>query len=141
MNTPNTLRLCLSFFYEPTLKMKSDTGDKKLLTPSAVGSLGSTKRVNLKGRSPLVLCSLAVLIMSQPWLKGVSHEHRIAFLAPELRERRIFLNTRRSKIHLLILRRESGWTLSGSRMCIIWGAGGCRQALTITLHFHGLKKK
>jgi len=117
--------------------MKSDTGDKKLLTPSAVGSLGSNKRVNLKGRSPLVSCSLAILIMSQLWLKGVCHEHRIAFLAPELRERRISLKTRRSKIHLLILRRESGRTLPGSRMCIKWRAGACRQALTITLQFHG----
>jgi len=50
MNTPNTLCLCLSFFYEPTPKMKSDTGDKKLLTPSAVGSLGSNKRANLTTR-------------------------------------------------------------------------------------------
>lgn len=128
---------CFFFFNEPTPKIKSDTGDKKLLTPSAVGSLGSTKRVTLKGRSPLVLCSLAILIMSQPWLKGVNHEHRIAFIAPELRKRRIFLNTRRSKIHLLILRKESGKTLPGSRMCIIWGAGGCKQALTIILQFHG----
>jgi hypothetical protein len=120
-------------------KIKSDTGDKKLLTPSAVGSLGSTKRVTLKGRSPLVLFSLAILIMSQPWLISVSHEHRIAFIAPELRERRTFLNTRRSKIHFLILRRESVKTLPGSRMCIIWRAGGFRLALTIILSFHGKK--
>ena len=100
-------------------KIKSDTGDKKLLTPSAVGSLGSTKRVTHKGRSPLVLCSLAILIMSQPWLKGLSHEHRIAFIAPELRERRIFLNTRRSKIHLLILRKRIKEDLTFMYPCIV----------------------
>jgi hypothetical protein len=62
--------------------------------------------------------------MPQPWLKGVSHEHGIAFIAPEPTKIRILLNTLSSKIYLLILRERSGKTLFGSRGCIIWEGGG-----------------